>query len=292
MKKIYFVFACILCAGSISAQTVPNGSFENWNETQGYPEPDNWATLNILSLFTGADFGVTQGTPGAVGNSYCSLICTEDMEGMATPALAITGSLNLLTGSGATGFPVNNLPNFLSGQYRSTINGDDLAGVACFFTRWNDAEGIADTVAIGSFQTFETQSSWTDFDISIVPMMTGTPDTCVIVMIAGGGNFPEVGNSLDIDDLHFTGGTVSVDESAQIQFNAWPNPMNEQLMLDLTSQENVNEITLYDMQGRLMEQWQLGATQVSLDVAQLPAGSYVLHVTNRSGRWTQSLLKQ
>jgi len=68
--------------------------------------------------------------------------------------------------------------------------------------------------------------------------------------------------------------------------------MNEQLMLDLTSQENVNEITLYDMQGRLMEQWQLGATQVSLDVAQLPAGSYVLHVTNRSGRWTQSLLKQ
>lgn len=292
MKKLYFALACLVFAGSMTAQTVPNGSFENWNNTQGYPEPDGWATLNILSLFTGSDYGVTQETPGAVGSSYCRLTCTADIDGVPTPALAITGSMNLLTGGGTTGFPVNNLPNFLSGKYRSTINGDDLAVIGCFFTRWNEAEGITDTLALGSFEIIESQGSWTNFDVSIVPMMTGTPDTCVIAMLAGGGNFPEVGNSIDVDDLHFTGGTASVDESAQISFNAWPNPMNEQLMLDLTGMENVNDITLYDMQGRLMQQWQMGASQVSLDVAQLPAGAYVLHVTNRRGRWSQSMLKQ
>ncbi len=291
MKKIYLVFACMVCAVSISAQTVPNGSFENWNNTQGYPEPDGWATLNILSLFTGSDYGVTQETPGAVGSSYCRLTCTADLEGFPTPALAITGSMNLLTGGGTTGFPLNNLPNFLSGQYRSTINGDDQAGIACFFTRWNEVESMTDTLAIASLQIFESQSSWANFDIPIIPMMTGTPDTCVIILIAGAGNFPEVGNSLDIDDLHFTGGVSSVDESALAGFKAWPNPMGNDLQLDLSTMENINEIALYDMQGRLMQQWQLSATQVSLDVAQLPAGAYVMHVTNRRGRWTQSLMK-
>ena len=291
MKKIYFALAYIVCSGSMLAQTVPNGSFENWDNSQGFPNPDGWATLNILSLFTGSDYGVTQEAPGAAGASYCRLTCTADMEGMPIPAFAISGSINLLTSSGSAGFPVNNLPNFLSGQYRSTINGDDQAGIACIFTRWNEVESITDTLAIASLQILESQSSWTNFDIPIVPMMTGTPDTCAIILIAGAGNFPEVGNSLDIDDLHFTGGVSSVDESELAGFKAWPNPMVNNLLLDLSSMENVNEIELYDMQGRLMEQWQLGATQTTLNVSHLSAGSYILHVKNRRGLWTQSLMK-
>jgi len=291
MKKIYFALACMVCSGGMLAQTVPNGSFENWDTSQGFPNPDGWATLNILSLFTGSDYGVTQEAPGAAGASYCRLTCTADMEGMPTPAFAITGSINLLTASGSAGFPVNNLPSFLSGQYRSTINGDDQAGVACIFTRWNEVESMTDTLAIASLQIFESQSSWANFDIPIVPMMTGTPDTCVIILIAGAGNFPEVGNYLDIDDLHFTGGVSSVDESELAGFKAWPNPMDNNLLLDLSSMENVNEIELYDMHGRLMEQWQLGATRTTLNVSHLSAGSYILHVTNRKGRWTQSLVK-
>jgi hypothetical protein len=110
-------------------------------------------------------------------------------------------------------------------------------------------------------------------------------------LIAGSGNLPEVGNYLDIDDLHFTGGVSSVDESELAGFKAWPNPMDNNLLLDLSSMENVNEIELYDMQGRLMEQWQLGATQTTLNVSHLSTGSYILHVTNRRDRWTQSLMK-
>jgi hypothetical protein len=68
--------------------------------------------------------------------------------------------------------------------------------------------------------------------------------------------------------------------------------MNEVLLLDLTMMDNINAVTLYNMQGRLMEEWQLGATQTTLDVAHLPAGSYILHVTNSRGRWTQPLMKR
>lgn len=291
MKRFYILIANLIFASSVFAQTIPNGSFENWNNTNGYPEPDSWATFNVFALFSGGDFGVTQETPGAVGSSYARLTCVADADGLPSGAVAFTGSLDILSGSGSSGFPVNNLPNFLSGQYRSLINGDDLAGVLCFFTKWNPAAGVSDTLALGTLEITQTQNNWLNFDMPIVPMMAGTPDSCTIFLIAGGGNAPEVGNYLDIDDLHFTGGTASIDETTQSQFSAWPNPMSDVLRLDLSAMENTNDVTIYDIQGRRMAQWQLGATQNTLDVAQLPAGCYVLHVSNRRGRWTQSLMK-
>jgi hypothetical protein len=291
MKKIYSLAAILAFTSNLFAQTVPNGSFEDWNITQGYPEPDGWATFNIFSLFSGSEYGVTQEAPGAVGASYARLTVQADADGIATPAIAFTGNLNILSGVGTTGFPVNNLPNFLSGQYRSEINGDDLAGVACFFTRWNASAGVSDTVAIGSLEIPQSQSNWLSFDMPIVPMMAGTPDTCIILMIAGGGNLPEVGNYLDIDDLHFTG-TASIDEPNATTFSVYPNPMSTELTIDLTNMETINELSLFDTQGRLVEKWQLAAIQTSVDVAHLPVGMYILHVSNSRGRWAQSLIKE
>ena len=291
MKKIYLAFAFLVYVANITAQTVPNGSFENWNNTLGYPEPDGWATFNIFSLFSGTDYGVTQESPGLVGNSYCRLTCTADLEGVPTPAVAITGVINPLSGSGSAGFPVTNIPNFLSGQYRSQVVGEDIVGIFCYFTRYNAIAGITDTLAIGSLEITETQTAWGNFDLPILPLMSGTPDTCAIFMLAGVGNFPVVGNYFDVDDLHFTGGVSSVEESFITPFSAFPNPMNETLSLNLSSMENTNDVTLYTVQGMRVQQWQMGATRSTFSVEHLPAGIYVLHVSNKQGRWTQSLVK-
>lgn len=211
---------------------------------------------------------------------------------MPNPNYIISGEYNALSDFGHPGFPVNSIPSSLSGQIRTAINGDDFATISCLFIRREQTSGLLDTLALGVTNFTQTNENWIGFDLPITQIISGIPDTCIITMKVGFGNAPEVGNYLDVDDLHFTGGTASIDESLRIGFSAWPNPMNDQLILDLNEMENVNDITLYDMQGRLMQHWQLAATQVSLDVAQLPAGSYVLHVTNRRGRWTQSMLKQ
>jgi hypothetical protein len=292
MKNIYILLCLMVVSHYPFAQTIPNGGFENWNNTQGFPEPDNWTTFNIFSLFSGADYGVTQEAPGAVGSSYVRLTVTEDPTGMPFPAFAFSGTFNALAGTGTLGFPVNGLPSFLSGQYRSYVNGDDFAVIGCFFTRWNAALGVSDTLALSGLEITQSAGNWTNFDIPIIPLLPGTPDSCTIALAAGGGAFPEIGNYLDIDDLHFVGGAASVRESEVAVFQAWPNPMNEVLLLDLTMMDNINAVTLYNMQGRLMEEWQLGATQTTLDVAHLPAGSYILHVTNSRGRWTQPLMKR
>jgi len=291
MKKLYTLIA-ILCLGtSLSAQTIPNGGFENWNNTNGYPEPDNWATFNIMALFSGTDYGVTQGTPGAVGSSYCKLTCTDDGTGVASPAVALTGTLNILTGTGTTGFPVNSLPNFLSGQYRASINGDDIAGVICFFTKWNAANNASDTLAIAQSQFATSQASWTNFETPVIPVLSGVPDSCVIVLIAGGGNVPEIGNYMDIDDLHFSSSS-SVSEADASPFQMFPNPAHNMLNLDLSRLHSNADVSIYSGSGALVRREQLKNGMNTMDISDLASGLYTVQIYDGSKRWSQLLIKQ
>lgn len=291
MKKLYTLISVICLGSTLWAQTIPNASFENWNTSQGFAEPDGWATFNILALFTGADYGVTQESPGAAGNYYCKLTCTDDGTGAASPAVALTGSLNLLSGSGSAGFPVNSLPSFLSGQYRASVNGDDIAGVICFFTKWNAANGASDTLAIGSQQFIGSQPTWANFDAPIIPMMTGVPDTCIIFMIAGGGNVPEIGNYMDIDDLHFSN-SVSVSEADANPFRMYPNPAHNTLNLDLSRLQNNADVTIYAASGAMVRREQLKNAMNAMDISDLSAGLYTIQIYDGSKRWSQLLIKQ
>ena len=64
MKKILSFFSLLILAASISAQTIPNGDFENW--TAG--SPDSWATYNDLAALIGINPApVTQESPAPSG---------------------------------------------------------------------------------------------------------------------------------------------------------------------------------------------------------------------------------
>lgn len=291
MKKLYTLIAIICLGTSLAAQTIPNGGFENWNNTNGYPEPDNWATFNVLSLFVGTEYGVTQETPGVVGNSYCRLTCTDDGTGAPFPAVAMTGTINLVTGTGAAGFPVNSIPTFLSGSYRSSINGDDISGVICYFTKWNAANGVSDTLALGQTQFFTTQSSWANFDAPIYPILNGVPDSCTIVLISGAGNAPEIGNYMDIDDLHFSSSS-SVSEADASPFHMFPNPATNMLNLDLSRLHSNADVTIYSGSGALVRREQLKNAMNMMDISDLSSGLYTIQIYDGSKRWSQVLIKQ
>jgi len=293
MKLRDYLFACLILASSaFHSQTIPNGSFETWNNSAGYPSPANWTTNNVIPFFTGSQYGVTQELPGTQGNYYCKIACAESPEGSAFPSYIITGAYDALSEYGSPGFPINAIPSALSCQFRSSISGDDFARVSCFLTRINDATGMRDTIATGVAEISQSEQAWTNLDIPISLLNSETPDTCVIIIRAGAGNNPQIGNYIDIDDLHFTGGAASLDEGEIVRFHAWPNPMTEMLMIDLSMMDNTNDVTLFDMQGRLIEQLQLTAAQVMIDVAHLQTGAYLLRITNRRGSWIQPLLKK
>ena len=182
---------------------IPNGSFENWNSSQGFPEADNWSSLNALSFATGAGFGTTQLSPGVSGDYYCKLTVMPNNMGMTNPAAAFVGDYNFITGTGSNGFPVSEIPPTLFGYYRSNINAPDFAAAGVYFTKYNEALNQTDTVASGTFIFNQYITNWTPFYIDIDTLMAETPDTCQIFFVIGGGYAPIAGNTLDIDNLTF-----------------------------------------------------------------------------------------
>lgn len=73
--------------------------------------------------------------------------------------------------------------------------------------------------------------------------------------------------------------TVGIEEGTRLTaVSVWPNPAANQLSIELP--EGVWDLTIFDMSGRIVStQTQIaGAQTVLLDVAAIPAGSYLLHL--------------
>jgi len=292
MKKIYALIALIVCSYVGYSQTIPNGSFEDWTSVNGYPEPVDWATFNVLSFLFQADYTVTQEVPGVDGDYYLKLSSQiNPLDGSLLPAVAYVGSFNFASETGVAGFPVSNVPNFLSGSYRASLIDGDLSGIACFFTRWNNTSNMADTIAMASFEILTDQADWTTFDIPIIPMLTGTPDTCNVVMITGGSAI-EAGSVLEVDNLHFTGNVSSVESESIMPVRMYPNPFNESIMLDLRQLSEASDIIIYDAQGRQVEQFRQSNVAQQIPLNQLANGLYTVHIYNGKQRWSHSIHKQ
>ena len=71
------------------------------------------------------------------------------------------------------------------------------------------------------------------------------------------------------------------------QISVYPNPAHDFLTVELSDGTEIDGITLYDIQGRLVETQNFASLQqpvtIKLDVRNLPAGTYILHIKTANG---------
>ena len=65
-------------------------------------------------------------------------------------------------------------------------------------------------------------------------------------------------------------------------YTFYTNPVNEQLLMDFSPDVQPSQVELYDLQGRLVRT-QSKAFE-SIDMSQLPAGTYTMRVTLKDGK--------
>lgn len=82
--------------------------------------------------------------------------------------------------------------------------------------------------------------------------------------------------------------TPSAVEEA-IDLKVFPVPASEQMNLTITG-TLLEQISLYNMQGSLLRQYQTNGQQMQLDVNDLPAGTYLLKVLHTKGLLVQKIL--
>jgi len=88
---------------------------------------------------------------------------------------------------------------------------------------------------------------------------------------------------------------VGVEEREPAEFKVYPNPVNDVVMVELSGTEIANAM-LYDLQGRIVETFHetsLQGTTATLSLKSVPAGVYLLRVTDSEGReYHQKIVKK
>ena len=84
----------------------------------------------------------------------------------------------------------------------------------------------------------------------------------------------------------FTIGGVGIEDRKPLHVRVWPNPTDEILFVEMDGGTEIANAVLYDLQGRVVETLRATSLQdetATLNVKSLPAGIYLLRVTDTEG---------
>jgi len=108
---------------------------------------------------------------------------------------------------------------------------------------------------------------------------SGSQQLCVFVN-AVSGDINQANDSLCIS----LNSTVSVENTYLTSLRVYPNPASSILIIDGIMAEMGVEIRLLDLQGRsLLVAKPMHESQTTLDISQLPAGTYLLRLSQADG---------
>ena len=85
---------------------------------------------------------------------------------------------------------------------------------------------------------------------------------------------------------------LGIEETEQLEVFAYPNPATDRLYIRAPRNEQYMQISLMDMMGKLVLQQHVPSTETSIDLNELPQGSYILQVQNSQIQHQQIVLKQ
>ena len=84
-------------------------------------------------------------------------------------------------------------------------------------------------------------------------------------------------NKYYIDDINFSAGFSKVNEiDATTQLSVYPNPVTD--VLNVVAGENITSVTVYDVMGKTIKTLTPNALTLTVDMADLPAGAYMVRV--------------
>lgn len=291
-KNLIFAFALMFVATISNAQTVPNGTFQNWTNSSGYWTPDNWATTNSLT----SSASVYTAVKGGTSSDYYIKLTSQNIPGIGVvPGIAASGNLNTTTMKATSGFPFAFRPTNFTGKWQYMGNSsNDVGSIRVYLTKWNSAMGMRDTVGYLIKNLTGMVMSWATFSLPITYNNSNTPDSCIIILNASGAN-PEAGSYLYADNLDFTGITSGVNEIEKLgSIKIVPNPAVNSINIELSELKlDANNISILDLNGKVLITQDLkNQAKQNLDISVIPSGIYFITINTQNGNITQKFIKQ
>jgi hypothetical protein len=291
MKKIAVIFV-ILVSGILSCFAQPNGGFENWSTVFNFQTPDNWQTLNFLSMFSPPNpisaFKAT-GIDKHSGN-YALKLKTIFLNNNPLPntvsdsiGYVFTGKVTLSPPSLKLGIPYVGRPENLDFWAKYIPVGADIGGVSVSLQKWNGTS--SDTIAYGTIKLDSTVLSYTFFQIGLDYYSTGMPDTVIMGFTSSYKNtIARVGSTLYLDDVALTG-WVGIDEQNLYtdKVKLYPNPATDAINIkaDIDEADNVQ---LIDVSGKLMGNYKIQNYNANINTGLFAEGIYFYEIRDNKNK--------
>ena len=285
MRTLRQLSLLTLLTASVAHAQIPNGGFENWTDFGTYEDPVGWTSLNALTTTFGGVLSCEQATPAAEG-SYGVTVTTRNILGFGLfPGLLLTGDAE----ASADGFPYTARPQALNGMWKAAIASGDDGAVVVTLTRWNSALGEREEIGAGIVTVTGTVNAWTSFSAEIQYGSTEDPDTASIAILSSAGLSGEAaaGSALSVDDLSF-GSATTVPETVEGVLSTFPVPVVDELTV--TAPSAIQELNLWSMDGRLVLSARPSDVRTTVNVGDLPSGTYAVQVRLIDGRTLRQVI--
>jgi hypothetical protein len=298
------------------------GSFSS---TAGLSLDANSGAIDLSASAPGV-YTVTYTTAGTCPNSSdvsiiivdCDLQASIQTTSVSCPGendgaldLSITGGTAPYTFSWSNGAITEDIDKLAAGTYSVTItdnNGCETSASATL-TVEDTEDPVLDclsdqTITLTSDQTEYTLpdyvangdvSATDNCNVSSISQTPAagtvlTPGVYTISFTAtdDSGNTTDCSFTLTVEE---TLGTTSVDLG---DISLYPNPANQLLIIDNAQQNELNEMLVYDIQGRRVMQVELNsnASSITLDVSKLASATYTVIIKSENNLITRRLIKK
>lgn len=255
------LLVCVISLLGFAQNPIPNPGFENW--TNG--DPDLWYTNNVISLKP-----ITQSTDSYAGNSSVRLEILNN----TIPYSAI---LYADPGNTGTGFPCSQRYTTLSGYFKYSPQPNTLFHFALGMYQGGDIIGVA------NYDIVTSTSNWTPFNIPIVYIAPGDPDTCTLHISLTSAT--DVGAVAYLDELALSGSSGIKLNIGQVitQFELkqnYPNPFNPTTNIEFTIPQSAYvKLAIYNSLGQTAatlvdDRLSAGSYSVDWNAGDLPSGVY------------------
>jgi hypothetical protein len=210
MNRISTIICAVLCSSFsqlLAQETIVNGGFNNWNQTQ-FKVPNNWMVIGSATMDSSKTAGNALGIK--LSNSVSNRTISYALEvGSAYP--------NVLNG----GYPISGTPTSIKINYNSSALGNDTAVVIVGFTKGVDPMPMI----LQQFYLFADASGSSDNSITVpltyfhvIPGLVADSAFIYIASSAAAGT-PNSSGSISIYNISFPDGKTA--PTANLDFESW-----------------------------------------------------------------------
>jgi len=223
--------------------------------------------------------GVTKSTDSHSGNYAVQLESVVSFNGDSI-CLLTNGSLEGEDGP-TGGMPVFEFPKMITGYYKYTPVGNDLALAGLWLYHYDSGAGVTETLQESIIQ-LPPASEYTYFELPVLYYNLPAPDTLNIAFAPSNyeGSFIGLGSTLLVDDLEITYQPfiTSTNENHDTQTQVYPNPARDKINIwikDWINQEV--SVSIINLSGETVysnKTWEINNDTFGIDVRNFDPGMY------------------